>query len=259
MQATLPVLMLRQSRVVAALVLREMRSRFGRHQLGYLWTIIRPLILLSILVFIFRKAGRPAPFGNSMPLFFATGVLPFYLFSRTMRNMATAIDKNEALFEYPWVTPVDALLARGILEVVTYTSVTIIGISGIIVFFDTPLPDRVHVLAVALAGLGLLGFGMGCINAVVGSILPAWRAAIGLMQRGLIFFSAVMHPTEGLPLYIRDILAWNPIVHGIELFRSGYYMGYRCSILDVGYLFTFGLMLCLIGLAAERTVRLRAA
>jgi ABC-type polysaccharide/polyol phosphate export permease len=51
-------------------------------------------------------------------------------------------------------------------------------------------------------------------------------------------------------------VSYIPIAHGIELFRSGYYSGYRSTVMEVGYLFVFGLVLCLIGLAAERLMRL---
>ena len=64
-----------QIRVIAALVLRETRATFGTSQLGYLWAFIQPLGGLAVLVGLWALIGRKAPYGTSLALYFATGIL----------------------------------------------------------------------------------------------------------------------------------------------------------------------------------------
>ncbi|MFM9846392.1 MAG: ABC transporter permease [Hyphomicrobiaceae bacterium] len=245
-----------QMRVIGALILRETRSRFGRSQLGYLWAIAEPLLYIISLSLLFDAISRHSPFGSSVALFFATGLLPYQLFSRIASALTTAFDANEALLAYPIVKPVDTLIARAMLEIATAALVMILLFGGLVYFADAPEPESLHVMVVAILGLSLFGFGVGTINAVIGTLFVSWRQVYDVASRPLIIVCGVFFTLDTLPAGARDIVAYIPITHGIELFRSGYYSGYRSTVMDIGYLFVSGLVLCLVGLAAERIIRL---
>jgi capsular polysaccharide transport system permease protein len=247
-----------QLRVISALILRETRSRFGRSQLGYFWAIAEPLSYVIVLSLIISSIGRHPPFGHDSALFFATGILPYFLFSNLVKSVGAAFDANEALLSYPIVKPIDTLFARGALEIATSALVMIVMFTGLTVVNQAPGPASMHVLAAAMLGLALLGFGVGTLNAVVGRFFSSWRQFYDTFARGLMLVSAVFFPLDSLPTGLRDAVAMIPVAHGVELFRVGYYTGYRSTALDAGYLFAAGLVLSLVGLAAERAVRMRA-
>src|SRR5271154_1627922 len=77
----------RQRRVLLALMLRNVRTRFFGNGLGYLVAIAWPLSHILIIVAIFTLSGRAAPYGDSVSLFIATGVVPFQTFSYLSRFM----------------------------------------------------------------------------------------------------------------------------------------------------------------------------
>ena len=79
-----------QARVIGALMLRELRVRFGRTKLGYLWAVLQPVGWIVMLSLVFGLIGRLPGFGDNMPLFFATGVLPFLLFQQTTAQLGNA-------------------------------------------------------------------------------------------------------------------------------------------------------------------------
>jgi capsular polysaccharide transport system permease protein len=248
-----------QMRVIGALILRETRSRFGRSQLGYLWAIAEPLGYVLLMSLLLSAINRHAPFGNDAALFFATGILPYFLFSNLVKSVSAAFDANEALLTYPIVKPVDTLFARGVLEIATSALVMIVMFTGLMVVSKAPGPASIQVLVVAMFGLALLGFGIGALNAVVGRFLSSWRQIYDTITRPLMLVSAVFFPLDSLPPTLRDAVALIPVAHGVELFRVGYYPGYRSAALDVGYVLTAGLVLSLVGLAAERAARMRGA
>src|SRR5688572_4796922 len=65
--------------VVNALILRETRTRFGRNQLGYVWALIEPIVVILTFYLVLELAGRRHPPGMTMFAFVATGVLPYTL------------------------------------------------------------------------------------------------------------------------------------------------------------------------------------
>ena len=245
-----------QARVIGALILRETRSRFGRSQLGYLWAIAEPLCYIISLSLLFDAISRHSPFGSSVALFFATGLLPYQLYSRIASALVTAFDANEALLTYPIVKPVDTLVARALLELATAALVMILLFGGLVLLAGAPEPESLHVMVLAILGLALFGFGIGTINAVIAKLFVSWRQVYDVISRPLMLVCGVFFTLDTLPAGARDIISYIPVTHGIELFRSGYYSGYRSTVVSISYLFVSGLVLCLIGLAAERAIRL---
>jgi capsular polysaccharide transport system permease protein len=104
-----------QGRVLGALILRETTAAFGTSQIGYLWAIITPAAGTAILVAIFSAAGRQPPFGESLGLFFATGILTLDFFTKLNSSLMTALDANKALLTYPPIKETDVIFARAIL------------------------------------------------------------------------------------------------------------------------------------------------
>jgi len=247
-----------QFRVVAALILREMRVRYGASQIGYVWALVEPITYISAISLIFYTIGNRPAFGSNFPIFFATGMLPFILYRNLTNQLTGAFDANEALLTYPIVKELDTVYARAFLEFATISVVMLIIIITIISLTGAPLPNDFFQIGKAIIGLFLLGFGIGLCNAVISIRLKTWRNMYNMLATPLFFLSCIFYSLESLPPKIRDILVWNPIVHGVEGFRAGYFLNYRATGLDVTYLYYFAIVLILIGFSAERANRLRS-
>ena len=244
-----------QLRVIGALVLREMRTRFGRTSLGYLWAVLAPVFTISILAALYTAIGRVVPVGDSLPLFLATGLLPYRTCVGLTHRMLTAISSNGALFAFPIVKPLDAIFARSLLETATAFCACFIVLAGIWALGFGSLPTKPLEVAAAFCAMALLGTGIGTINAIVSRFSPSWDTLFSLFQRPLFFISGIFYLPEAVPQPILGWLLWNPLLHGIEWFRAGYYTDYGLHTLDRGYLLTWGVVTLLIGLAAERALR----
>lgn len=248
-----------QGRVIVALMLRELRTRFGRTQIGYLWAVLEPVTYIATMTFVFDLFGRPPRIGDSWPVFFATGVLTFLTYRKISSSLSNAFAANQALLVYPIVKPIDTLAARALLELATKLVVVLIVFAGIIVLFGAPLPTRPEHMIVALLLMAVLGFGIGTISAVITRKMPSWPHIDSIIQRPLIFISGVMFVPDSLPNSVREWLEWNPILHGIEWMRYGYYDTYRADTIDIMYLAWWAFGAALVGLAAERLVASTAA
>jgi capsular polysaccharide transport system permease protein len=95
--------------VTAALIVREMSTRFGSKPGGYRWAIFDPVAHVALLTLIFQVIARMPALGLSFPLFFASGYLPFAFYQRMSGFMAGTVKANKALFSYPIAPPFDAI------------------------------------------------------------------------------------------------------------------------------------------------------
>lgn len=240
------------ARVVGALLLRETRVRFGRSQIGYLWAILEPLGGVIIFALAFQVIARVPDVGQSMYLFLALGMLGYSMHRRLAVQLGSAFEANQALLSFPIVKRVDTLLARGILETATSLLSMVIIIGGLMIVEDIPPPANLGVFVAGIGALALLGFGLGTVNAVLNSYFSSWRHIEGLISRPVFLMSAIFFVPSMMPTAVTNILVWNPVLHGIEWLRYGYYEGYRPDYISVTYLLGWGLATTLIGLAAER-------
>jgi capsular polysaccharide transport system permease protein len=252
---TLSELVAVQWRVLVALMLRDIKTRFGGSEWGFLIAIAWPLLHIVILLLLNAGAGRVAPYGDSAALWFATGIVPFMAFSYMSRFIMYGIVMNRPMLMFPRVKITDILFARAIVEVLSAGCVILILA---VIFWANGInfvPLNPSQACFAIAAAMLLGLGAGVINAIIAVAYPIWATAYSLFTVVLWLTSGVFFVASALPEAIRYPLSFNPIVHGVEWMRSAYYEGYGASFLDRGYMVGCALVCLFVGLALERMVR----
>lgn len=244
-----------QLRVLATLVLRETRASFGSSSIGYLWAIITPAVSVSLLFFIFTVIDRQPPYGQSLALFFATGILTIEFFNKLSHTLMSAFNANKALLTYPLIKETDALFARLILISATYLVIMVLFYGGLYLMGMAQSPAHPEKLLYAFLAVAALGFGFGTLNAVIGSLWESWNQIEKILTRPLVFVSGVFYVPSRLPPEATEILWWNPLVHLVEWIREGFYPHYNSTILTPEYPLFLAMLLILIGLGAERFSR----
>jgi capsular polysaccharide transport system permease protein len=247
-----------QIRVIWALILKEVRILHRRKALGYIWAIIEPMVqILGWLVFITIFRQR-IPIGNSAITFLATGILPIMIFMRISQGMTMALLQNRLLINFPIIRANDSIVARFILEAATAVLVIVIIFSVLIV---TGLSDPPHDILRGLEAISLIimisfGFGIFCayvtlISAVLGQLLKA-------LNRVIYFLSGIFFVPDMLPQNLRNIIWYNPLAHGVELFRSAYYPSFESRMPVPSYMIACAACLTLLGLMLSSILRKRS-
>jgi len=236
------------ARTLFALILREARTRHGRSRLGYAWAVFEPIIIVAVIIVVVSGLLGRRQLSFDFAVFYALGVVNFQYYRHATGFVAHAIEQNQPLFNYPAVHEVDAALARWLLDTATYVIIGAATFLIIYAFFGATLPAHPERMLVAYLGLGLLALGLGLNLAALlrwyGMTMHIWA----LLTAPQFFVSAVIFSLETLPTGYRDILLWNPVVHGIEGFRSGYYADYGMHYVSFGYLYLWGIFLLCLGL-----------
>jgi capsular polysaccharide transport system permease protein len=256
--STLGGALLLQVRVVAALVLRETRSRFGHSRLGYLWALIEPVafVLLWSAMFAVLHRHSPVP-GTSLIYWFFTGIIPYLLFSNMRNFMGSAILANRALLFMPLVKPFDAILARSALEILTSFCVGLVLFAALASQGLVDPPRAPMALAGGIAATALLGFGVGLISAVMSALFRSWQSLFNVIMRPQYLLAGVFFDIDRIPSPFRDILLLSPIAHCVMWFRTGFFVDYARDSLDRMYALEWGVGCLILGLALERFMRRR--
>ncbi len=248
-----------QSRVIYALMLRETKTRYGEHKLGFLWAIIEPLIMVAIFVGIFSSIRSDSPGGMPLVPFMLSGIVPFTLFRDTMAQMQGAIALNRMLFAFPQVTTFDVIIARGLLEILLLGGVFMLLLVGIhIAGWPVNIERPLEVLAACLL-LGMMGMGLGFVFASISPIMPSMRQiSSAVLGRPLFLGSGIFFIAESVPAPVREYLLYNPLMHILELLRSAFFYEFESAYGDWTYATTWSICVLAFGLLTHQAVKRRA-
>ncbi len=224
------------ARIVAAFVLREIATRYGRSPGGYIWAFIEPLAFVFIMTTLMSSIGRSPPIGDSFALFYATGYMGFSLYRSMETYLASSIISNKALMSYPIVAPIDAIVGRLILQGATTIVVTSIISVGALATSRHPhsLEWRAIIEAASLAWTLALGIAM--INIVLFFFYPLYQKVYEIISRPIMLLSGVFYLPASMPHPVSDYILLNPVTHIVILFRAGFYGYPSADGLDTQYL-----------------------
>jgi capsular polysaccharide transport system permease protein len=220
---------------IFALMMRELKTRFGAKKLGYFWAIAEPAAQASIMAIMFSLIGRSSLSGVPVALFMISGIMPFKFFSKLLSQLSGAVQGNKALFTYRQVSILDPLITRLIIEIVTYIVVFCIILAVMAwMGFNVEMQDFLAFIMVNVLLISL-GFGLGILLCVAGAYWEDTTKVVGMVMTPMfmisgIFFTATMIPQKYL--YLFD---WNPIFHCIELIRQAMFVSYTSPIGDWQY------------------------
>lgn len=238
----------RTFRPVAALMLREMSSTYGRSPGGYLWTIVEPVAGIALLSLVFGLISRSPALGNNFPYYFAAGLLPFTFYASLSNQIAGALLFSRPLLAYPAVTFLDALLARSLLNAMTQILVMVLVFWTIITYYDLRPILIWPEIFLGMAMLLSVTLSVGIVNCYLTTSYPLWGRLWGILNRPMFILSGVFFLPENIPALYRDILLINPMLHVTSQFRKGFFITYDGVHVAPLYVFTVSMVLAIFGL-----------
>lgn len=255
--ASLPRSLVLQARVVRALLLREVITRYGRRNLGMLWLFVEPMIFTVGIAMLWSYSGLSMRSSLPIVAFAITGYSTVLLWRNTVSHGLHAIRGNLNLLYHRNVKLGDVFAARALLEVAGATAsigvlATVLTATGWVAAPEDPL---VVVGAwVLLAWFSMaLALVLGSITAFTELVPRIWAP----VSYALFPLSGAAFLVEWLPPAGREAVLWLPMVHGVELLREGWFGQVVRTHHDVGYVVSVNLVLSLTGLALLRLAAAR--
>ncbi len=227
-----------------ALLLRESLDRLFDMRAAWFWLLMEPVLHISFITFIFTVIRLRTVGG---------GMLAFFTFRRTAIQVMYAVDSNKPLFAYRQVQPFDTSVARGVLEAFLMVLVTSVILTGVALLGHDIRPDDPIQVVIALFGLWLFGMGYGLIASVLIALVRETEHILKIMMMPLYLISGVIMPISAVPQPYRDLLLFNPLVHGLELVRQGFSSYYHVVAgISMAYLYAWGVVSLFLGLLLYR-------
>ncbi len=242
-------------RVVYALIMREARTRYGNSNIGYTWAILDPLVTLAVFVGIFAAMGRASPIPGPLSVFFVTGIVPLFFWRGAVGQAGNAVSASLGLLSYPQVMPADVVIARLLLEGATTVVVFFLFLVGLSLLVDVSpswfFGDPPQLLLATLA-IFYFTIGTAFLSSSLARILPIWTNIWGYLSRPVWLLSGIFFTLEQLPTGLREYMAYNPVAHIVEWFRSAAIPTFESNAYSIVYPMAFATGCLIIGLVIDR-------
>ena len=243
-----------QQRVIGALFIREILTRFGRHNIGFLWLFVEPM-LFTIGVTLLWSAFK-STHGSNIPItaFAVSGYSSVLLWRNMPSRCILAIEPNLSLMYHRYVKVIDIFIARLMVEAGGATLSFII----LTLFFSfmgwMNLPE--DILKVAWGWLMLAWFG-SALAIFLGSLAEETELVEKLwhpISYFLLPVSGAAYIVDALPPDFQHVVLMLPLVHGVEMVREGFFGSQIKAHYDMGYLTIINLVLTFFALALASRV-----
>ena len=243
-----------QLRVVHALFLREVITRYGRHGIGVLWIVAEPMLFTLGVAALWYFAKANAYSNIPIVAFAITGYSSVLMWRNAANRCAKAIEPNLSLMYHRNVKVIDVFISRVLLEWVGATASIVlltlffVGV-GAMQWPHDPWPIIAGWFLLAWFSLAL-GFVIGAVSERSELIERTWHVVTYL----LFPLSGAMFMVHWLPPAAQSVVLKIPMVHGVELLREGYFGSSFKAHYDIGYMAVFCAVLTLLGLAKLREI-----
>lgn len=246
-----------QGRILRALFMREALTRYGRHNIGFLWLFVEPMIF-TLGVTVLWTATKSVH-GSDLPIvaFALTGYSSVLLWRNMPGRCIGALQGSLSLLYHRNIRVLDVYVARLMLE-----------FGGATISFVT--------LGMLFVSLGWLEPPQDVLEVVGGWLMIAWFGSalaiwLGALSHENEIVDKLWHPAsylifplsgsafmvDALPRLAQEIVLYIPMVHGVEIVREGYFGARARSHYDLGYVLPLSLILTGLALVEVRKLAAR--
>lgn len=238
----------RYRELIWELALKDLKIRYKRSFLGFLWALLNPLLQMTVLALVFRTVMRiPIP---HYAVFLISVLMPWTFFAQSLSYAADSIVGNADLIKKVRVPksvfPVAALASNMINFLLSLISLVFIVLVVRHPFYLTWLYLPVPLLALTLFTLGATFF-FAALNVYYRDV----SHILQILLQVWMYATPIIYPIEIFGKY-QWIFKLNPIIYALNGFRMGVYAGHLPSLSSIMASFVCGSVALVIGYAIFR-------
>jgi capsular polysaccharide transport system permease protein len=248
-----------QVRVIGALMLRELATRFGRENIGFLWVMVEPLLFAVLVGLLWRVTKGQSENGVDIFAFAISGYIPLVLFRSSVSRAVKAVSVNSSLMYHRQIKILDLVLVRFVIELIGHMMAYLFIAVALGAFGFFPLPYDMGFLLLGWAYFALFTLSVTLVVAPLSEMSEALEKIIPVTTYLMIPFSGAFYLVGSLSTQAAAVVLYSPPVHGMEMMRYGIFGPSVDPQFDFVYPLKFCLPCMALGLLLCRMVRKRLA
>ncbi len=225
------------------LISRDLKKKYRRSVLGYVWCVLNPLLVMLIMNFVFSNMFKNNI--DNFPVYLFVGRMVFSFITDSTSGVMTSFISNGALMRKTRIPYYIFPMARFSTSIVNFLF-TLVAFT--IVLIGTQTPITIHVIAFPAVVLQFLlfSFGLGLLLSQANTFIRDINYLYSVFTTAWMYLTPLFYPIEALPDIARWIIAtFNPAYTFIQQARQIFLYNQWPSgtLMLIGYLWAISAML----------------
>jgi ABC-2 type transport system permease protein len=242
--------------LIRALVARDLKVRYRRSAIGFLWTMLHPLMMMLVLTFVFSHLFRSNL--PNFPVYALAGIVFWNFFSQAVVASMNSLRGNARLLTRlpvpKAVFPVATVLA-GVVNLVC----ALVPLLLIMVATGHPLRPSLALLPVAIVLAACLTLGVGLLLSPLAAFFTDTVEIVTILLTVLMYLTPVFYPVTIVPEDLRWVVEANPMHWVLDVFRLPIYDGVLPGVPTFALATIMAMLVLSIGAATFRATSHRIA
>ena len=244
-----------QTRVIKALMIRELITRFGRENIGFLWVMGEPLLFAGLVGLLWTFMKGPEEHGVGIVAFVASGYIPLTFMRHSFSHCSSVFVANGSLLYHRQIKLIDFLFVRVLIEFIGAIMAWVF-IALLLGYFGLfPMP---HDLGMLVAGWMLYALFVLSVCTVIAPLSEVSELVEKLMPVSVYIalpFSGTFTMVSWLKPSVRDVMLMSPMVNAVEMMRYGIFGNLVRPYYNIWNPLAVSMILMIFGLALCRRIR----
>ena len=212
----------RYRELIWALALKELKIRYKRSVLGFLWALLNPALLMVVLTLVFSSVMRlPIP---HYAIFLLSVLLPWTFFSQSLSYAVESIVGNGDLIKKVKIAKL-VFPAAAIVSNLINLALSLIPLAVLVLLMRHPFYWTWLYLPVPLLALTIFTLGMAFFFAAANVLYRDVAHILQVVLSAWFYVTPIIYSLDYIPEKYRWIFKLNPIIYVINGFRLSVYYG----------------------------------
>jgi ABC-type polysaccharide/polyol phosphate export permease len=217
----------RNHELIWALALKELHVRYKRSALGFMWALLNPLLMMSILAIVFSTVMRIGV--DKYAVFLLSALLPWTFFAQALSYSVESIVTNADLLKKIAIDKSVFPLAAVLSNFINFL-LSLIPLAVVLLVLRFPFHWTWVYMPVPLLGLMLFTMGCGFFCAAANVFFRDVSHIIQIILSAWFYFSPVIYSLDFIPERFRLLFRLNPMLYILNGFRLAIYYGQLPSL-----------------------------
>jgi len=235
--------------LIQQLVARDLKVKYKRSVLGYLWSLLNPLLMMIVISTVFSYIFRYNI--SNFPIYLLCGSILLNFFSESTSMAMSSIIQGAGLIKKVYI-PKYILPLSKILSSLVNLLFSLIAIAIMLVITRTPIHWTILMFPIPIVYLFFISLGVGLILCVLATFFRDMLHLYTIAIQILTFLTPIFYPVDALPANIQFIIKFNPMYHIVTYFRDVVMYGTVPSLRDNIVCISFAVLAMVVGLAVFR-------
>jgi len=203
--------------VLQNMVVLDLRIRYHRSVLGFLWTLINPILMMCTLTAVFSQF-QPGSW-KQYAIFLFAGQVPWGLFAGILNECSQSIIGNEGLIRKIYLPKLIFPLARVFTNLTTCVF-SLVALYLVVWLLGPQFTPAMILLPVAIALFAIFGLGLGLILAVMNTFFRDTTHVVGVVLQAWYFATPILYDVRNMSPRAQALCWYNPAFPFIRIFQQ---------------------------------------